>query len=97
MNNILSNLGLCRKAGFLINGFDAVIKEALDASSKLAGILVSCDISDKTLKELKFKSKNAEIIKLSVTKDDIGRVMGKNIAVIGITDEGFYKKFKAYL
>ena len=95
MNTILSNIGLCRKAGFLITGFDAVIKEANSEKSKLIGILVASDISEKTLKELRFKTKGNEIIKLSATKNEIESVLTKSVAIIGITNKGFYDKLKS--
>ena len=91
MENILSNIGLCKKAGFLISGFDAVLKEANASDSKLVGVIVANDISEKTLKELRFKLKsNMQVTKLPISKSTIESVLKKNVAIIGITNKGFY-------
>jgi ribosomal protein L7Ae-like RNA K-turn-binding protein len=83
----LQNLGLCRKAGALAIGFDAVV-EAMK-KNKAKGVLTAIDISPKTLKEVKFYAEKykIDIINISAEKDEIGKILGKNAAVLAITDE----------
>lgn len=88
-NNIIENIGLCRKAGKLTLGFDAVIKEL----PKTAGIITASDISAKTLKELKFHAdrQNCSVKVTDATMDEIKRVLNKRVGIMGIMDEGLYK------
>ncbi|MCL2637161.1 MAG: ribosomal L7Ae/L30e/S12e/Gadd45 family protein [Oscillospiraceae bacterium] len=88
------NLGLCRKAGELVMGFDAVV-EALKAG-KVKGILVTSDISLKTLKEVKFHAEkcSTEIVYLPEGMDEIKKIIGKTYGVLAITNEGMFSLFK---
>ena len=93
MNNKLNTIGLCRKAGKLIGGFDAVFEELEKPKSKAAGILIAKDISAKTKKEVLFRAQrsNAKVAESDCTMDQLQQVLGKRIGVIAILDEGFYK------
>jgi len=86
----LQNLGLCRKAGALVMGFDAVVEVV--KKNKAVGILVTSDISAKTLKEIKFHAEknNTEIVHMSAEMEEVGAVLGKSVAVLAITDEGLF-------
>ena len=48
MNNILGTLGLCRRAGKLVFGFDAVADEVKNPKSKVYGVVLASDISEKS-------------------------------------------------
>lgn len=93
MNNKLNTIGLCRRAGKLVGGFDAVFEEFGKPKSKAACILIAKDISAKTKKEVLFKAErcNARVAEIDCTMDELQQVLGKRIGVIAILDEGFYK------
>ena len=91
----LSTLGLMKKKGCLIVGFDAVKNELAAPRSKVKGIALSKDISPKTKKEVvffrdKFRSE-ADIIELDADMEQIGNIIGKKTGIAAITDEGFWK------
>ena len=90
MNKFLSTLGLCKRAGFVINGFDSV-KENI---KKLKVILISNDISLKTDENIRFYANKFDIriIKTKYSKDQLGQAINsKPVAIIGILDDGFSK------
>ena len=45
MNNFLGTLGLCRRAGKLLYGFDSVAEEIKKPASKAAGVIIAEDLS----------------------------------------------------
>jgi ribosomal protein L7Ae-like RNA K-turn-binding protein len=94
VKNFAQNLGLCRKAGALAIGYN----EALEAMkrNKAIGILTACDISAKTLKEVKFYAEKykTEVINLPFGREEIGNAIGISAAVIAVTNESLYKLFK---
>ena len=94
MDNFLTSLALCYKSGNLRVGFDSV-KERL----KAALILVTCDISEKTEKEINFlaSNKHIEARKIHYSMDDVQAVLNKRIGVLAIEDENFAKLFHKQL
>lgn len=93
-NKILNLLTICRKAGKLILGFDAV-KEAVLAG-KAESVLVTRDISPKTLKEAEYycSKRNIQIIKLNCDMDIfVGAFKNKKkIAIMAVNDKGFINR-----
>lgn len=91
---IVNLLSICRKAGRLVIGFDAV-KEAV-YEGDVSCVLVTADISPKTLKEVKFFSGNSNIDVVEIDIDSYGiyGIVGKESVVIGVADFGFSKRFK---
>lgn len=91
----LSSLGLMRKVGCLVLGFDAVVREIKNPDSKIQGILVASDLSDKTRKELEFvRDRNRhglEIVGLEADMSGIESVIGKRTGIIAVMDLGFWK------
>ena len=79
----INTLGLCRKAGKLVYGFDAVIDE------------LAKDLSPKTRKELDFRltAMNVQIpvADMDADMDAVAKILGKRTGIILITDEGFWK------
>ena len=64
-------LGMCRRAGRLTTGFDAVT--ALAAEGRAALILAASDVSEKTGKELRFALERAApvpVLTVPLTKGD---------------------------
>lgn len=91
----LSSLGLMRKVGCLVLGFDAVVREIKNPASKIQGILVASDLSDKTKKELEFVRdryrRELEIAGLEADMSEIEGVIGKRTGIIAVMDLGFWK------
>lgn len=85
-------LSICRKAGKLILGFDAVKEAAMEGD--ISCVIVTEDISLKTLKEVKFFCANThtDIVKVDMTKEEMFDTVSKEVAVVGVADKGFAKK-----
>ncbi len=86
----LSLLGFAAKAGKLSFGTHATEFAIENAKAKL--ITVACDVSEKSLKEIKFKAekKHIPVIKLSYTdKTTLSGRLGKNCGIVAVNDEGF--------
>ena len=83
---LLQHLSLCRKAGRLVFGFDAV-KESLQ-KKQITHILLSAQLSAKTQKEIRFLAKRVDVLETPFTFDDIWFLAGKRAGIVGITDRG---------
>lgn len=85
-------LGLCRKAGKLISGFDATVKAA--AEKKAAGVFFASDVSQKTLKELDFMCARCGLTPkmLDAQMSDLEHILGKKAGVFAVLDDGFSAK-----
>lgn len=93
----LSLLGLSKKAGKLVFGFETV-KTAMQKGN--AEIVFSArDLSPKTAKELKFICENLEVelIETSYDMKTLGSAIGKMTGIVAVTDEGFKKSLKQKL
>ncbi|MBE6731562.1 MAG: 50S ribosomal protein L7ae [Ruminococcaceae bacterium] len=88
---LLSLLGLMRKAGKLVYGFDSSV-EALK-NKKAVCLLYASDISEKTEKNLKFEALKygTDILKLEITIDEASLAIGKKAGVFALSDAGFMK------
>ena len=92
MNKLLSLLTMCRKAGKLQMGFDAM-KEAL-TGGKAKAVIIAADVSPKTEKEARFFADkyNVPVQKTVTALDEIFTALGKRAGILTICDEGFAKK-----
>jgi hypothetical protein len=81
-------LTICRKAGKAVFGFDPCISAHCDL------LLVTNDISERTLRALKKECPNTEIAEIKLSKEDLAEYFHKEIAVIGICDKGFSTAIK---
>ena len=94
MNNdrLLSFLGLCKRAGYLISGADTVTKAINDDKALLA--LYASDASANSLKNVlkTAEMKNTSALMLDRSKEELSFALGKHCAVICTTDAGFAKK-----
>ncbi|MCL2071109.1 MAG: 50S ribosomal protein L7 [Oscillospiraceae bacterium] len=90
--NTLATVGLCKRAGKITAGFDAVVQDI----EKVAGVIAASDLSEKTKKELVYHcaKHNKNIITINHTMDEIKDVIGKRTGIIAILDEGLYSIFK---
>lgn len=86
-------LSICRKAGRLVIGFDAV-KDAV-IKGDVSCVLVTENISPKTLKEIKFfcGNSNTDIVGIDTNSDEMFNLLRKKVVVAAVTDLGFGKKF----
>ena len=94
MNNKLCGLlGMARRSGHILIGFDAVRAALLAKKTRL--ILLASDCSPKTEKELHFAAKDSTcpIHTVDGTKDEIAAALGmqKPVAVAATDDVGFAK------
>lgn len=89
--NELGLLCICRKAGRLRQGFDAVA-DSLGAGVEL--ILFTSDVSPKTKERMETKAgrHNIKSLCLPHSSDDIWRATGRRAAVMAITDRGLAKQ-----
>ena len=90
MNDVfLSSLGLARRAGKLVFGFETV-KTAMQ-KGEAEVIFCASDISEKTAKEISFLSERmeTELVKTAYDMKTLGASIGKMTGIICITDEGF--------
>ena len=88
-------LTICRKAGKLLLGFDAV-KDAA-RQSQVFIILLAGDVSSKTEKEIRFYAGNIPIRKLPADMDTLKRCFRKRTAVFGVCERGFSEKLLTLL
>ena len=91
-NKILGLIGLCKKAGGLIFGFDAVVEKIKKNGEGF--ILIAKDFSKKSLKSIKEKLNNFDvkfIILEDVSMDDFCLVLKKKTGVLLIEDSNFKK------
>ena len=89
---ITNLLTICIKAGKTVKGFDSVCTAMKE--NKISCVLAASDTSAKTLKETAFMCEkyNVKLVEIPVTKEEIGKLCGKQTAVTGICDSGFAEK-----
>ena len=85
---------LCRRAGKLVIGFDAVCGEMKEKTA--GGVILSRDVSPKTEKEVLYNARkyNVEAVKAEFTMDDAEDALGKRAGVFYVADEGLYGSIK---
>ena len=91
----ISTLGLMKKTGSIVTGFDAVEREIKNPGSRICGVVLAKDLSPKSRKEIlfireKFRPQLAAA-ELPWTLEQIGSVLGKKTGIIAVMDEGFWK------
>ena len=89
-------LGMARRAGRLITGFDAVC--TLVAKHKAQVVLLASDVSAKTAKEVRYAAHNGPAVRtLPFDKAAVGQALGfrKPIGVLALNDPGFAAAVKA--
>lgn len=93
MNKLLSMLGLARRAGKLVPGFDAAVIALKDKTA--CGIIAAGDLSEKTLENIGFTAgrMGVPVLKSEETIEQISHAIGKKAGVIAVTDPGFFKAF----
>ncbi len=87
LSRIISLLTVCRKAGRLVLGFDAVTEAA--GKHRAACILLAADCAARTEKEIRFRCRDSAIRKLPADMEQLGMYFRKRTAVFGVCDPGF--------
>ena len=88
-------LTVCRKAGKLLLGFDAV-KDAA-RQGQVISILLAADVSPKTEKEIRFYAGEIPVRKLPLQMEVLKQYFRKRTAVYGVCDAGFAGKLTELL
>ena len=91
-DRLLSFLGLCKRAGYLISGADTVVRTVKDKKALL--VLTANDFSDNSLKNIEKAAVQygVPIRTLKHNKDALSFALGKHCGVICVTDKGFADK-----
>lgn len=90
-------LSMCRRAGRLSVGTDMV--KGACRSREARGVYVASDISEKSLKEIKYVCLKNEVrlYRTAMTMDEIAASIGKRAGVVAICDAGFNKRASSCL
>ena len=96
-DKISGMLGLCRRAGRLVLGFDITV-EALEKKTA-ALVLIANDASGRTAREIAKAAEKAEIpVKvLPLTMDEISYAVAKRAGVLAVCDSGFANRINELL
>ena len=98
-NKLLGLLGIARRAGHVLIGFDAVKTAIADGRARL--VLLAADRSPKTDKELRFTAQNSPcpIHVLAADKAALSGALGlqKPVAVAATDDRGFATAMQKHL
>ena len=92
---LLSTLGMCKKAGKLVIGFDAVATAIQRGEASL--LVLAADISPKSAKRIIRLATDHGVshLQLDVSMIDIERLVGKKAGILAVTDQGLAKSIAA--
>ncbi len=90
-------LGLCRRAGRLELGHDAVTDAV--GTGKAVLVLIAETCSERTSGGIRklAEEHHIEIRRLSMDMDEIGHALSKRVGVLAVCDKGFAEKIKELL
>ena len=94
-NRLTASLTMCRKAGKLLLGFDAVKEAAKQGNVRL--FLLSADASEKTEKETRYYAGKLPVRKLPFDMEMLKYYFRKRTAVFGVCEDGFAAKLLSML
>lgn len=96
-DSLLPSIGLARKAGKLILGFDAVSTACKNGTAAL--VLLSADLSPKSRKEIVRVAEMYHIrwFDAPFQMGDIDRLLHKRAGILAVSDEGFVRMFLKHL
>ena len=98
-NGLYHILGLCRKAGRIVTGTDAVVDSVRTHQAGL--VLVACNASANTRKRLKDSCSfyDVRIEEIPLSMEEISHATGKhgNISAAAITDSGFIRATEGFI
>ena len=85
MNRLLNMFGLCRRAGRLLIGRDAVVGAV--RTGKVKTVYLTSDAAASHTRELSAVAPDVKILTLPVTMDEMGVSLGKRSCIFAATDE----------
>jgi ribosomal protein L7Ae-like RNA K-turn-binding protein len=92
-DKLLSMLGMCRRAGKLVIGYEKSAESIKAYKAEL--VLVASDTAARTEKELRFVAKETvAVIRLTAPKEDLSHAIGTPAGVVTVTDAGFASKLQ---
>lgn len=93
-DKVLTLLGFASKSLNLSFGADSVKESLKKGKAKL--ILVAADISQKSLKEIRFfaQKENTEVISVEYSSDTINAATGRKGGILSVNDKGFAEAIK---
>lgn len=96
VNKLSGLLGMCRRAGRLTVGFDAVV--ALCREPQVL-VMIASDASERTVRQITFQAGDTPIHRLPLTRDETAHAVGsqKPVAVLATTDRGFIRAISPLL
>lgn len=93
-NEVMAFLGLCRKAGKLACGHDAVKETVIKSKAQL--VFLACDASERMEREMlhacSYNGKNIPLVRTKYKMADFAAGIGKGSGVFSVTDTGFATK-----
>lgn len=91
-DRLLSFLGLCKRAGYLISGADTVVRTMKEGKARLT--LMADDFSDNSRKNVEKAAKESKtpLRTLHRSKEELSFALGKHCGVVCVTDKGFADK-----
>ena len=94
MDKLLNFLGLCRRAGKLTTGSDAVVEKIVNGEALL--VIFAGDISANTEKKISKSCalNSVKLLKINRTKEDLSVAVGRFTAVAAVTEKGFAKNLE---
>lgn len=93
-DKILGTLGISRKAGKLLMGFDRVKEAVLDRKAVL--VVITQDISANSKKEIAFvcARQGTDVLETPVTMEEVQSRLGKRCGILALTDHGLADSVK---
>lgn len=97
MKKVLGTIGLCRRAGKLLYGFDSVTSEIKKPESAVGGVILAADLSEKSKKEVRFvcEKYGIPVCAPDVTMDELKRIAGKHTGILAVLDEGLFNSINS--
>ena len=88
-DRLLSFLGLCKRAGYLISGAETVTRTVREGKALL--VLIAADVSPNSTGNVRFAADKSgtPLRTLACPKEELSFALGKHCGVVCITDKGF--------
>lgn len=88
---LLSLLGMARRAGKLVPGFDAVLQSI--RAGKSHAVFIASDISEKTAENICFAAEKAKVParRLGCLMAELSAAIGIKTGIVALEDRGFAK------
>jgi ribosomal protein L7Ae-like RNA K-turn-binding protein len=95
-DKLLTTMGLARKAGRLVYGYETV-KDSIQKRKAIL-VLTASDLSAKTLSNVEFLcAEKVRHVSIERTMEQFSAAVGKPAGVVAVIDEGFAKLISGYL